>query len=52
MRRKRTLLVLHLKKYLCKVFLKFSAKRVLCALGCIFNKVSRGIDQKPHEAGT
>ena len=52
MRRKRTLLVLHIKKYLCKIFLKFSAKRALCALGYIFNKVSRGIDQKPDEAGT
>ena len=52
MRRKRTLLVLHIKKYLCKIFLKFSAKRALCALGYIFNKVSRGVDQKPDEAGT
>ena len=38
-----------LKNVLPRIF--FSAKRVLCLLGDIFNKVNRGIVQKPDEAG-
>ena len=33
-------------------FFKFSAKTVLCVLGYIFNKVNRGIVQKPTAVGT
>ena len=40
------------KNILPKIFLKSSAKRVLCSLGHIFNKVNRGIVQKPDEVGT
>ena len=53
MQQKRTLLTLHFKKisYL-RFFLIFSAKRVLCPLGHISNKVIRGIVQKPDEVRT
>ena len=33
------------------LFIKFSAKRVLCALGHIFNKVKRSIVQKSDSVG-
>ena len=47
MQRKRTLLTLRcFKKNLRRIVFKFSAKRVLCALEYIFNKVNRGIVQK------
>ena len=39
------------KKVLPRIFLKFSAKRVLYALGHIFHKVRRGRGQKPDEIG-
>ena len=39
------------KNILAKIFLKFSAKRVLCSLRHIFNKVNRGKIQKPDEVG-
>ena len=35
-----------LQKVLPKIFKKFSAKKVLCALGHIFNKVNRSIVEK------
>ena len=41
-----------LKKVLPSIFLKFSAERVLCVLGHLFNKVNRGIVQKPDVFGT
>ena len=34
------------EKFLPKPFLKFSAKKVLCVLGYIFNKVNKGIVEK------
>ena len=37
------------KNILPKIFFKFNAKRVLCSLGHIFNKVNRGIVPKPVE---
>ena len=37
------------KYILPSIFLKFSVKRVLCPLGLIFNRVNRGIVQKPDE---
>ena len=39
------------KKILPRIFLTFSAKRALCALGHIFNKVKRGVVQKSETAG-
>ena len=53
MQEKRTLLVLHFKKksYLGFFFI-FSDKTVLRALGYIFNKVNRGIVQKPDAVET
>ena len=41
-----------LKNILPKVFFKFRAKKVLCSLGHVFNKVNRGIVQKPDEVRT
>ena len=35
-----------------KIFLKFSAKKVLWAVGCIFNKVNKGIVENPYALGT
>ena len=52
MQQKSTLLALHFKKLLPRIFLKFSAKRVLCDLGQILNKVIRGIVQMPDSVGT
>ena len=48
-----TLLALHFIKisYL-EFYLKFSAKRALCSLGHILNKVYKGIVQKLDEVGT
>ena len=39
------------KKFLPRIFLKLSAKKVLCALGHIFNKVNRDIVEKPNADG-
>ena len=44
--------IIFYKYILPKIVFKFSAKRVLCSLGHIFNKVNGGIVQKPDEAGT
>ena len=49
--RKERLIWRILKKVLPRIYLKFSAKRVLCAVGHIFNKVKRGIVQKPDTVG-
>ena len=51
MQQKRILLVLYLKYVLDKIFLKFSAKKFLCVLGYILNKVNRGIVEKPDAVG-
>ena len=40
------------KNNLPRIFLKFSAKRVLLSLEHTFNKVNMGIVQKPDEIGT
>ena len=39
------------KKVLPKTFLKFSPKKVLCTLEYIFNKVNRGMVEKPDAVG-
>ena len=39
------------KKVLPRILFKFSAKRVICDLGHIFNEVIRGIVQKPDAVG-
>ena len=50
MKQKRTVLALHLlENILPRIFFKFSAKRVLCPLGYIFNKVNGVIVQKQYE---
>ena len=53
MQQKGTLVALNFKKksYL-GFFTKFSARRALCDLGHIFNKVNRGVAQKPDVVGT
>ena len=52
MQQKRILLDLHLKKMSCQGhFFKFIAKRVLCALGHIFNKVISGMVQNSDAVG-
>ena len=40
------------KNNLVRTFFKFSAKRVLCSQGHIFNKINSGVVQKPDEVGT
>ena len=50
---KGTLLALHFKKKSYLGFFKnFFGKKVLCALGHIFNKGNTGIVQKPDAVGT
>ena len=39
------------KKVLPRILFKFSAKRVICDLGHIFNEVIRGIVQKADAVG-
>ena len=40
------------KNILPRIFLKFSAKRILCPLEHIFNKVNRDVFERPDEVGT
>ena len=47
MQEKGTILALCLTQYPASIFFKYSAKKVFCFLGNIFNKVKRGIVQKP-----
>ena len=51
MYQKRIRLVLCFKKFLPKIFLTVSAKKIYCAQGHIFNKVNRGIVENPDAVG-